>query len=1277
MSPISQRFPIPTNDDDFEKLCLHLLRHHWSRPGLEIFGKRGERQFGIDILDVGGQTPVYAAQCKLREEHKSLAPSEIQAEVDEAKKFTPPLGKYAILTTAKISALSQRRVREINQSHKQQGLFEVELLTWDQLSSLLQQYSDVQEAFYGHIPVDRAIRMEANLLVIKDGVQSLTSRADGDSLDAQINEARDCIAKREFQLATFLLNRIQRNQGDKLDARQRFRVISNQGAAALGLGKAEAAAKLFLEATPLQPNDEHAKINEVFAYLLVSDLGTCHAKATQLRREYPGAARLAFLWLASAPDNLPFSALESEINAILRTDPEVSLALARRALIQFDFEKATQYSAVAGKAAPKWSQPHLVSAQISLGRALHVQLGFRPKPTSQESSLLEAEAACSRALDLANEEKDELTQTAALVLRVDIRLLLKKTGDAVRDAENATRLNSEEPGVMLALAQVRFASDRTDDAIAILQKAFELHPRPDVAFVYGQALQKRGRDGDLDTALRVFLQISVADLRAELRPLTVTNTVQCFAKKNDWLGAEAYLAKVSDALDPAVAAMMKGYLAHYQGQPQEAERFAGEARSLLTDNVNADTKESLARLFMVIGRPADALPLLQDLFDRETPGFNPRSLLKCAAKLDRDDLVMQTCERLRGRGNQDWSLLEFEVQFLEKYKIDVAIHALQTFIAANPVNCQLAKLRLSFIALRLNKPELIQAKLQDLPPVEELPLAYAISAVQVLKYGGDPHDAVDYAYRFLRLHFGEIDAHQALIVSMVPDASVSKIPPILEAVGPDSAVCYQEVPHGIPTWVVLEDTDKPNSDFEEVSVTSPIATALLGKKIGEQIVLAKGAMQDRVATILQILPKYVRRYQDSMGEMQVRFGAASTVESIRVAESADGDLKKGVEVILASVERRAAAVATARDRYTKLPASLHWYGAQFGSDAYQALMNLAAEDEQPVKCSMGTPTERDEALRSLLTAKGVVVDISALATIRLLNLEKILSSVKFHFILSERTWVALQERLSHSKLFATPSGTLYFKDGRHVMYEETAADKEQRIRQDEEFIRLVEKTCEVKAAPALAAVQPEKREALEKFFGSYGAEAMVLASDPDNVLWTDDLIQAQTSAQEFGSRRVWTQIVLGVLADLGLLMAEEYGEATARLLGMEFVATQFDSSSLISAFNLASWSAPKWPAAQVLRKFSNPATDLMPLFKIFIEFTIRLFRESITPETRCSITSTFLDTFSSRPGGMPLLNALRRSSNAVFGINVVGREQFDECFDRWDKQRTSTSIYLP
>jgi hypothetical protein len=482
---------------------------------------------------------------------------------------------------------------------------------------------------------------------------------------------------------------------------------------------------------------------------------------------------------------------------------------------------------------------------------------------------------------------------------------------------------------------------------------------------------------------------------------------------------------------------------------------------------------------------------------------------------------------------------------------------------------------------------------------------------------------------------------------------------------------------GTATWVVLEDTGTPSGDFEEISLSSPLAVELTGKQVGETFVLAKGSLQNRSARILEIRPKYVRRFQDSMGEMQVRFGAASSVESVRVEQTEDGSQQKGLEVILASVEKRAAAVADARETYNNLPASLHWYGARFGKNAYHALMGLALEEEQQIKCCFGTSEERTQALQALQTAKAVIVDITALATLRLLHLEKILSSTKFHFIISERTWVTFQEMLSEARLFTAPGGTLLYKDGKHIMYEETAADKEQRHRGDEEFVRLLEKATERRSGLGLAALQPEKRESLGKFFGPYGAESMALASDPDCVLWTDDLIQAQTAAQEFGSRRVWTQLVLGALTDAGLLAPEEYSGASANLIGMEFAATLFDSSSMLAAFGLASWSSGRSPAAQIVRIFSDPAADLQRLFRIYVEFTIRLYREPLLPEIRCSATQIFLDTFARRPGSMALLKSLRQQSSTLFGINAVGRTQFDECFDRWIKGRDGPLIYPP
>src|SRR5260370_419076 len=97
--PIPFIAPIPINSRDFELLCIEVLRRFWVLPSLVLYAKSGEEQNGVDIIDLGGGAPLHAAQCKLKEPDKSLAPGEIQAEVDKAKTFELTIGKYAILTT--------------------------------------------------------------------------------------------------------------------------------------------------------------------------------------------------------------------------------------------------------------------------------------------------------------------------------------------------------------------------------------------------------------------------------------------------------------------------------------------------------------------------------------------------------------------------------------------------------------------------------------------------------------------------------------------------------------------------------------------------------------------------------------------------------------------------------------------------------------------------------------------------------------------------------------------------------------------------------------------------------------------------------------------------------------------------------------------------------------------------------------------------------------------------------------------------------------------------
>lgn len=149
MAAIRLNFPPPQNESEFERLCLRLLRVHWNCPRLELYARRGEKQNGIDIIDLSGSSPLRAAQCKCYEAWKTLPPAEIEEEVRKAKTFPEPLRTYAILTTAKVSGPAQQTIRRLNLEHAQAGLFQIELLTWDQIKDLLHQYPQVAHEFYG------------------------------------------------------------------------------------------------------------------------------------------------------------------------------------------------------------------------------------------------------------------------------------------------------------------------------------------------------------------------------------------------------------------------------------------------------------------------------------------------------------------------------------------------------------------------------------------------------------------------------------------------------------------------------------------------------------------------------------------------------------------------------------------------------------------------------------------------------------------------------------------------------------------------------------------------------------------------------------------------------------------------------------------------------------------------------------------------------------------------------------------------------------------------
>ena len=299
MPSIRMRDPIPKHEDDFEILCLKLLRCRWKCPQLEQYGKRGDRQDGIDLLDLSGDEPLRAAQCKRHEEHKYIPSAEIQKVVDDAKNFKFKIGLLAIMTTAKVSTHSDLKITEINREHTSKGLFAVELLNWERIQRLLDEFPEVRDDFYGGASAQQLTNLDDRLTDIHVAVKSIATDAGANIYDATLQEAKTELERHEYQLAKLLLQRLRRKDWDQLNPRQRFRLVTNLGFTALQEGDVYKAAAYFFEAKTYQPEDEKALVNEILGNYVVGELQKTFELATALRPRFPNSTLLTALWIHS------------------------------------------------------------------------------------------------------------------------------------------------------------------------------------------------------------------------------------------------------------------------------------------------------------------------------------------------------------------------------------------------------------------------------------------------------------------------------------------------------------------------------------------------------------------------------------------------------------------------------------------------------------------------------------------------------------------------------------------------------------------------------------------------------------------------------------------------------------------------------------------------------------------------------------------------------------------------------------------------------------------
>lgn len=1286
MAKFAPGYPLPRSADEFERLCLKLLRRHWQLPQLERFRDPERAEKGINLIEISGRPRLAAVKCDLRVPRTELAIAEIKDAVDRAASLKLPIGRFVIATTAAKPEGLQRSLFDLNRANRRDGISAIEVLTWDDIEELLDEYPQILTDF--GTAAKRQALTRADAIVHLEARCEPAAAGPSDALGEEISAAAAFLESHQCQLARLALLRLREQKWSQLSNAHKFRVLSYLGAAWLKEGEPRKSAMLFIAAKSLQPDEENACTNEALAHELLGERERAFALADKLRMQFPSSGRAVALWLNNAPKSYDARTLEENVAPELSSDPEVAVVMARRALQDAHYDRAERYARLASEALPNNSIPWLVLGQAILLNEVEAAGGGDAPAQSDETRIKEAETCFTQALTLAQAEHQASSEVQALIGRAQARIALRDTDGAGKDIEQAHTLEREDANGLVEYGIVLRSRGSLNEAIEVLRRAAAVGGRDDIEYHLAVTLRERDEPGDLQEATELLMR-SIArpdSIPAGDFPFAVAAAVDALAMAERYHDADALLSSISDGRLPEVT--MRTLVANLrlaQGKFDQASKLADEALSGLTPDTTSDTRRKLAALLHDLGRYRDALPLWQSLAPAGTMGTDTRRLLDCASRLGREDIVSEISQQLHPENPVEAVAAADQLDKLERTSPEAALATLEEMLHEHPDD-RVLRLRRSIIAAQLGRSDLVVADPNAMPPAREIPPALGRAAVQFMRDGGRANEALAYAYDLLRYQGGNVDAHRAYLAALGPVGPMPHVPDF-DSAGTGAAVCFVEENSNGEKWVLLEDANDADEALDEYGPQHPMTRVLKGKKAGEKFQLPEGRFSRRQATVKQLISKYAFRYMDVLINWQARFPGQAEIEMNYVrSESIPWDsMTEGFDSLFEATHipvngnsnghgavngkanglakpgpggKREELLKQAERTYADNSIPIHAVAERLNLNDLQTVFILAQRPEAPLKCCTGSPEELEGALGAFERANAVVLDLTAIATLCMLGRLSLLPTWPRQFVISQSTLAELRRQAFEDTLLRLPPGFSASING-------GGNDGKRADVQLKGLADALQSVCRVRDSAVLASIDTDRRERLIKFFGRHGAESIVIASMPGHVLWTDDMILADLAKTEFGVRRVWTEAALQARAQAGNLDPAELATVSTKLAGWGYSFTTPSIETLLRAGSVAVWNPDQFPLKQALDQFASDAMSMSDAVRLGAELIVKMYNDQYLRGQRRTVTSRLLDRLAARPGGREAIETLPRSLPIRFGLDLIRARELSDVVRGW------------
>lgn len=143
-TPSTSKWPSPKSEDEWEDMVLDAMRIFWNDPQAYRYGRKGQRQNGVDIIGEKDSN-IVAAQAK---NCNSLSKQIINKEINKTKKLFISINELYFVISGHRDNKLQELIYEISSENQKKGSFKVFIFFFDDVIHYLTYNSDLVKKYW-------------------------------------------------------------------------------------------------------------------------------------------------------------------------------------------------------------------------------------------------------------------------------------------------------------------------------------------------------------------------------------------------------------------------------------------------------------------------------------------------------------------------------------------------------------------------------------------------------------------------------------------------------------------------------------------------------------------------------------------------------------------------------------------------------------------------------------------------------------------------------------------------------------------------------------------------------------------------------------------------------------------------------------------------------------------------------------------------------------------------------------------------------------------------